>query len=137
MNFQQVALAVMAFSAARGGTIDQRTSQSIAVVPPLGLAKIIVEQQTVEDQSWQVRVVKGGHRMLQPPVYFPAVTTQEGLQDALTKAWEFHRQTSPPAPFLTRFLEAPTSAPSRLTRALEPLTHSPPLNVLPTKPAKQ
>ena len=113
MNFQQVCLAVLAFSSARGGLIDQRTAQSIAIVPPLGLARIIVEQQTVEDQSWQVRVVKGGHRMLQPPVYFPAVTTQEGLQDALTKAWEFHRQTSPPAPFLTRFLFSPTSAPPR------------------------
>ena len=113
MNFQQVCLAVLAFSSARGGLIDQRTAQSIAIVPPLGLARIIVEQQTVEDQSWQVRVVKGGHRMLQPPVYFPAVTTQEGLQDALTKAWEFHRQTSPPAPFLTRFLGPPTSAPPR------------------------
>jgi hypothetical protein len=113
MNFQQVCLAVLAFSSARGGMIDQRTAQSIAIVPPLGLARIIVEQQTVEDQSWQVRVVKGGHRMLQPPVYFPAVTTQEGLQDALTKAWEFHRQTSPPAPFLTRFLGPPTSAPPR------------------------
>ena len=114
MNFQQVALAVMAFSAARGGTIDQRTSQSIAVVPPLGLARIIVEQDLKDTDSWYVRVVnRGGRRTLQPPVYFPAVTTQEGLQDALTKAWEFHRQTSPPAPFLTRFLGPPTSAPPR------------------------
>jgi hypothetical protein len=113
MNFQQVALAVLAFSSARGGSIDQRTAQSIAIVPPLGLAKIIVEQQSLEDQSWQVRVVKSKHRTLQPPVYFPAVTTQEGLQDALANAWEFHRQTSPPAPFLTRFLEPPTSSPPR------------------------
>jgi hypothetical protein len=130
MNFQQVCLAVLAFSSARGGMIDQRTAQSIAIVPPLGLARIIVEQQTVEDQSWQVRVVKGGHRMLQPPVYFPAVTTQEGLQDALTKAWEFHRQTSPPAPFLTRFLGPPTSAPPR---GASHLSSSPPLGASPPR----
>lgn len=120
MNFQQVCLAVLAFSSARGGLIDQRTSQSIAIVPPLGLAKIIVEQLTVEDQSWQVRVVKGGRRTLQPPVYFPAVTTQEGLQDALIKAWEFHRQTSPPIPFISSLLARPTSLPSSPPRSASP-----------------
>jgi hypothetical protein len=114
MNFQQVALAVMAFSSARGGMIDQRTAHSIAVVPPVGFSRIIVEQDFKDADSWYVRVAnRGGRRTLQPPVYFPAVTTQEGLQDALQKAWDFHRQTSPPAPFLTRFLEPPTSSPPR------------------------
>ena len=113
MNFQQVALTVLAFSSARGGTIERRTAQQIAVVPPLGLARIIVERDNQDSDSWYVRLVKQGRRSLQPPVYFPAVTTQEGLQDALARAWEFHRQTDPPAPFLTRFLEPPTSSPPR------------------------
>lgn len=116
MNFQQVALAVLAFSSARGGSIVRgphaESQQQLTIVPPFGLARIIVEQQAY-DQSWQVRLSKLGRRSLQPPVYFPAVTTQEGLQETLGKAWEFHLQTSPPAPFLTRFLEPPTSSPSR------------------------
>lgn len=113
MNFQQVALAVLAFSSARGGTIEQRSAQSIAIIPPVSLARVIVEQDAQDVDSWFVRVVKGGRRTLQPPVYFPAVTSQEGLQDVLQKAWDFHRQTSPPAPFLTRFLEPPSSSPAR------------------------
>ncbi len=113
MNFQQVALTVLAFSSARGGTIERRTAQQIAVVPPLGLARIIVERDNQDSDSWYVRLVKQGRRSLQPPVYFPAVTTQEALQDALARAWEFHRQTDPPAPFLARFLERPTSSPPR------------------------
>lgn len=119
MNFQQVALAVLAFSSARGGTIEQRTAQQIAIVPPLGLARVIVEQDNQDSSSWYVRLVKGGRRALQPPVYFPAVTTQEGLQDALRKAWEFHLETSPPAPFLSRFLEPPTSSPPRSSVSLQ------------------
>lgn len=117
MNFQQVALAVLAFSSARGGTIVRgphpESQQHIAIVPPLGLAKIIVERDNQDSNAWYVRLVKQGRRTLQPPVYFPAVTTQEGLQDALQKAWEFHRETSPPAPFLSRFLEPPSSSPAR------------------------
>lgn len=120
MNFQQVALAVLAFSSARGGTIEQRTAQSIAVIPPTGFSRLIVERDNQDTDSWYVRVVKAGRRTLQPPVYFPAVTTQEGLQDALQKAWEFHRQTSPPTPFISRFLEPPTSLPSSPPRSASP-----------------
>ena len=82
MNFQQVALAVMAFSSAQE-----------------------------HDQSWQVRLSKLGRRSLQPPVYFPSTHSPEGLKDALARAWEFHQTASPPAPFLSRFLEPPNSAP--------------------------
>ena len=114
MNFQQVALAVMAFSSARGGTVVRgpypETQRQIAVIPPFGLARIIVEQQE-HDQSWQVRLSKLGRRSLQPPVYFPSTHSPEGLKDALARAWEFHQTASPPAPFLTRFLEPPNSAP--------------------------
>jgi hypothetical protein len=80
----------------------------------LGLSRVVIEQDNQIPDSWYVRVVKGGHRrVFEPPVYFPAVTTQEGLQDTLKQAWDFHRQTSPPAPFLTRFLETPSSSPRR------------------------
>ena len=123
MNYHQVALTVLAFSSARGGTLDISPAEQFSIAPPSGSTKVIVEQDNQLPGSWYVRLVKhvGARRSLHPPVYFPAVTTQEGLQEALAKAWEFHRQTTPPAPFLARFLEPPTSAPTRLTRALEPL----------------
>ena len=57
MNFQQVALAVMAFSSARGGTIVRgphpESQQQLTVVPPFGLARIIVEQLLVSAQRGQ------------------------------------------------------------------------------------
>ena len=118
MNFQQVALVALSFSSARGGTLERSPLQSsvhqISIVPPLGLSRVVIEQDNQLADSWYVRVVKGGHRRrLEPPVYFPAVTTVEGLQETLKRAWDFHRTTSPPAPFLTRFLEPPSSSPRR------------------------
>ena len=118
MNFQQVALVALSFSSARGGTIERSplegSMHQISIIPPLGLSRVVIEQDNQIPDSWYVRVVKSGHRRrLEPPVYFPAVTTVEGLQDTLKNAWDFHRQTSPPAPFLSRFLEAPSSLPRR------------------------
>ena len=118
MNFQQVALVALSFSSARGGTIERSphpsSTHQIAIIPPLGLSRVVIEQDNQIPDSWYVRVVKGGRRrVFEPPVYFPAVSTQEGLQETLKKAWDFHRQTSPPAPFLSRFLEAPSSSTRR------------------------
>jgi hypothetical protein len=122
MNYHQVALAVLAFSSARGGTLDISPAEQFSVVAPSGGSKVIVERDNQQPGSWYVRLVKHSPAGIRRSLYaFPAVTTQEGLQEALAKAWEFHRQTTPPAPFLARFLEPPTSAPTRLTRALEPL----------------
>jgi hypothetical protein len=113
MNFQQVALVALSFSSARGGTIE-RSLHQITITPPLGMSRFVIEQDNQFPDSWYVRVVKGGHRRsLEPPHHFPSVFTVEDLQQSLKNAWDFHRQTSPPAPFLTRFLEAPTSAPPR------------------------
>ena len=127
MNFQQVALVALSFSSARGGTIERSplegSMHQISIIPPLGLSRVVIEQDNQIPDSWYVRVVKGGHRRrLDPSVFFPAVSTVEGLQETLKKAWDFHRQTSPPAPFLTRFLEAPSSSPRRsvLPRLLSP-----------------
>ena len=122
MNFQQVALVALSFSSSKGGTIE-RSLHQITITPPLGMSRFVIEQDNQIPDSWYVRVVKGGHRRrLEPPVYFPAVTTVEDLQQSLKKAWDFHRQTSPPTPFLTRFLEAPSSSPRRsvLPRLLSP-----------------
>lgn len=120
MNFQQVALTVLAFSSARGGTISHKTAQSITIDPPSTISsRLIVEQDNQNTDSWYVRVVRTGRRTLQPPIYFPAATTQEALQDSLAKAWELHRQNppSPPPRFhLSRFLESPSSSPATGSR---------------------
>ncbi len=102
MHFQQVALALLAFTSTRGASLES-SLQRLTVVPLLGLSRIVVEQDVRDPSAWQVRVVA----RLEPPVYLPPVTTQEGLQDALEKAWQFRR------PHLTRFLEPPSSAPLR------------------------
>lgn len=122
MNFQQVALVALSFSSSKGGTIE-RSLHQITITPPLGMSRFVIEQDNQIPDSWYVRVVKGGHRRsLEPPHHFAPVSTVEGLQETLKKAWDFHRQTSPPAPFLTRFLEAPSSSPRRsvLPRLLSP-----------------
>jgi hypothetical protein len=124
MNFQQVALVALSFSSAKGGSIERSplvgSVHQISIIPPLGLSRFVIEQDNQVPDSWYVRVVKGGHRRrLEPPHYFPAVTTVEGLQETLKKAWDFHRQTSPPAPFLTRFFDH-TSRASSPTRTASP-----------------
>ena len=102
MHFQQVALALLAFSSTRGASL-QSSLQRLTVVPPLGSPRIVVEQDVRDPSAWQVRVVT----RLEPPIYLPPVTTQEGLRDALERAWQFRH------PVLTRFLEPPSSAPLR------------------------
>jgi hypothetical protein len=113
MHFQQVALALLAFSSTRGASI-QSSLQRLTVVPPLGTPRIVVEQDIRDPSAWQVRVVA----RLEPPIYLPPVTTQQGLQDALERAWQLRRPSGHNAPFLTRFLEPPPSS--------APLRSSPP-----------
>lgn len=112
MHLQQVCMTAMAFSAARGGAIEmtQGFSMRPVVIRPLrggNETEIYVEQDNQAAGSWYVGLRETKPLALRPPVYFPAVNTQEALLDALTKAWEFHRETRPPEPFLTRFVEPP------------------------------
>lgn len=140
MHFQQVALTVMAFSSARGGTVVEElatagsSSRLLTIVPPLSHSKITVEQDNQDVDSWYVRVTHPSSRRIRhllPPVYFPAVTTQQGLQATLARAWEHHRRRA-----LSRFVEPPTppasspprsASPARQQRAFSP--QSPPRHV--------
>ena len=115
MHFQQVCLTALAFSAAHGGTLDHCPAHARHVVihPLEGSTDIVVEQDLLDFDSWQVRLSRRRNRLLHVPVRFPPVRTQAELLDALTDAWRV--MAAPPAPFLTRFLEPPF-----LTRFLEP-----------------
>jgi MOSC domain-containing protein YiiM len=58
------------------------------MIPPLGLSRVVIEQDNQSSGSWYVRVVEGGHiTVVAPAVYLPAVSTEEGLQDTLRLAW--------------------------------------------------
>ena len=107
MHFQQVALAVLAFSSSRGAGLES-SPHSLVVIPSRGFSRIVVEQDLQDPSAWQVRI----NSPRRTPVYLPAVTTQEGLQDALTQAWQIQHPLNAPV-FLTRFLEPPTSSPPR------------------------
>lgn len=122
MHFQQVALAVLAFSSSRGAGLESRP-HSLVVIPSRGLSTIIVEQDLVGDpSSWQVRVA----HPRKTPIYLPAVTTQEALQDALAKAWQMRDPSGPV--FLTRFHE-PASG-FAMARFLSPPNSSPSFRAL-------
>jgi hypothetical protein len=128
MHFQQVALTLLAFSSAHeGASLQASPAQHLFTISPPGVgisSRIVVErnplQPLMSEDGWIVRLVKNA---LQPPIYFPPVHTEEGLQDALSKAWEFHRYTTPPAPILSRFFE-PTSSPPRSASPLPLRTDS-------------
>ena len=125
MHFQQVCLTALAFSAAHGGTLDHCPAHARHVVirpldgPPSG--EIVVEQDLLDSDSWQVRLSRRRNRLLHVPVRFPPVRTQEELLDALTDAWR--AMAAPPAPFLSRFLEPPAriTAPAR---SASPVRHA-------------
>jgi hypothetical protein len=98
----------MAFSIARGGSIQSYAHDvnQLAVHPPTGRAEIMIEKDNQDPEAWYVSLAKTGFiNAQQAPVYFPSVKTQEALLGVLTKAWDFHLQTQPPAPFLTRCIE--------------------------------
>jgi hypothetical protein len=113
MHFQQVVLTVLAFSSSRGGTIESAPAHvhQVSIVPPLGLSRVVVEEDNGVPGLWSVRLHKNGRRTLQSPVYFPPVTTQEALLNALEHAWDMQRRPDPHFPFLTRFLEPPRTPP--------------------------
>lgn len=126
MHFQQVALTLLAFSSAHeGASLQASPAQHLFTISPPGVgisSRIVVErnplQPLMSEDGWIVRLVKNA---LQPPIYFPPVHTEEGLQDALSRAWEFHRYTTPPAPILSRFFE--TTVSSSLPLRDLPATH--------------
>ena len=99
----------MAFSAARGGIMETTDTPGLTpvVIRPLSsdTSEIYVEQDNQVPGSWYVGVRKTQPLSLRPPVYYPPVNTQEALLEALTKAWDFHRISAPPAPFISRFVE--------------------------------
>ena len=100
MHFQQVCMTALAFSAARGGT-SLMNQQRLSIQPLRGLAEIVIEQSNQDKEEWYVSL-NGNAKSV---VYFPAVSTQEDLLNTLINAWEFHRKHTPPAPFLSRFVE--------------------------------
>lgn len=113
MHFQQVCMTALAFSAARGGTMQSCPGgvNQLAILPLRGGSEIVVEQDNQDADSWYVSLT-GQKPALRPdspgPLYLRPVNTQEALMEALSTAWEFHRQTLPPIPFLTRFIEPET-----------------------------
>ncbi len=130
MHFQQVALTVMAFSSARGASIEPAPAHAhhVTLILPLGVSKVIVEEDSGVPGLWSVRLHKNGRRTLQPPVYFPPVFTQEALLNVLEHAWDMQRKPDPPRfPFLPRFLEPPrtpprSASPPRRQRGVSPQT---------------
>ena len=106
MIFKQVCMTVMAFSSARSASIQSYQTDKLAVHPATSRSEIMIERDNQDPEAWYVSLAKLGFENAQkPPVYYPSVKTQEELLDVLSKAWEFHRQTEPPAPFLTRCVE--------------------------------
>ena len=129
MNFQQVCLTALAFSSSHGASVDrhQPGQQLVSIRPLTGpSSELVVERDLFDEGAWGVRLFRRHHRLLQAPVHYPPVRTQEALLEALVGAWVQMSNAKPPAPFLTRFIEPPTtSAPSppiiqRVARYLQP-----------------
>lgn len=112
MNFQQVCLTALAFSSSHGGSLERAPpgqQQFVSIRPLQGPpSELVVERDLIEDGAWGVRLMRRHHRLLQAPIHYPPVRTQEALLDALVGAWSQLASNKPPAPFLTRFLEGPT-----------------------------
>ncbi len=107
-------MTALAFSAARGGSIQSYPvgANQLAIHPPRGSAEIVVEQDNQDADAWYVSLTNPPVSLRSkpsPPSYYQPVKTQEALLEALDRAWKFHQQTHPPAPFLTRFIEPETS----------------------------
>lgn len=100
MHFQQVCMTALAFSAARGGK-SLMNQHKLSFQPLHSLAEIVIEQSNQDGEEWYVSLDDNANSV----VYFPAVSTQEDLLNILINAWEFHRKHTPPAPFLSRFVE--------------------------------
>jgi hypothetical protein len=123
MEFQQVALTLMAFSSANGGTVEPFHPNGFVLHAPSGASHIHIRRDFLESGAWNVRIEKHslrGRRSLMPPIYFPPCRTPEELRATVNEAWLLQRK-SHPSPFLTRFLDPPntppkSASPSRETR---------------------
>lgn len=96
MHFQQVCLAAMAFAAARGGTLVEKT---IAIHTVHGGTNIFVEQNQDDPEAWYVGLYSKN------PLHLPSVKTEEQLVKTLAKAWDLQKKR----PYLSRFIEEPSS----------------------------
>ena len=114
MNFQQVCLTALAFSSSHGASVERHLpGQHLVSIrsPTYTPSELVVERDLHEEGTWGVRLFRRHHRLLQAPIHYPPVRTQEALLDALIGAWAQMSNARPPAPFLTRFIEPPTSSP--------------------------
>lgn len=130
MLFQQVWMTALAFSSARGGSIQpyvQGASQFM-IRPPNGDAEIFVEHDNQVPGSWYVRLVNQHTRKSgMGPIYIPPVTTEGGLEHALKRAWEIdqqHRQFL--GKFFTRLRDASDGPSGADQIETEPLSNWPP-----------
>lgn len=113
MEFQQVALTLMTFSSANGGTVEAFHPNGFVMHSPSGATHIHIRRDFVEPDAWNVRIEKHslrGRRSLMPPIYFPPCRTPEELTATVREAWILQRK-SHPSPFLTRFLDPPNTPP--------------------------
>lgn len=116
MHFQEVALTLLAFSAAHRATLNGGVDVGYTVVPPTGPSRIMVSQDESEQGKWYVRVEHShwaGRRTLVAPIHFPAVTDVEHFKLVLNRAWSFHRSHRRSPPGLSRFLEPPDKRPTQ------------------------
>jgi len=113
MEFQQVALTLMAFSAAHNDNVavHSPTPDSFVLHPLNSPSRIYVRRALHDPAAWAVRVEKKhtlrGRSSLLPPVYFPFCRTEQELRETLDKAWEFRDSSRHPSPYLSRFVEPP------------------------------
>ena len=101
MYFQQVCMTALAFSTARGGTIQTYPmgKHRLDITPPAAkgiwvsdAAQVVIEQDAIDTGAWLVRLERPRpQHSLVGPIYLPAVTTQEGLLRALTRLWTLDR----------------------------------------------
>ena len=95
MLFKQVILASLAFSASRDCSIQSygETVLRIDIQPRRSGTSIAVEQDLLLPDAWFVRVETNFTRRFGlAPITFPAVTTVEGLNRTLNRAWAIEDQ---------------------------------------------
>lgn len=109
MHIQQVALTLMSFSAARGGSVLSENPSGFVVSPPAGDSRIFINSEAGDAETWYVRLKP--HEG--PFVYFPAVTNANQLKTILARAWTLQdRQlVKPRFPVLSRFIDPPNTPP--------------------------
>ena len=113
MLFPQVLMTSLAFSVTRNCSMQSYPEgvHRLDITPPTAATKITVEQDFLVPGTWGVRVETNTTRRFGlGPIRFPAVTTQEALQDTLNSAWAIEqRRVGAMAKCFTRLRE-PTSS---------------------------